>query len=290
MNSMTGYGRGEASNGDATVVVEIKSVNNRFRDIHLRAPREYLVLEPRLNAAVRDRVQRGRLDVYVRRTAGESAQTVVADAVLAERYLKAMQVVAKRLQRAEEEIPLSLVLTQPGVLSPAEAETDALSEWSLVETALEAALTDLLEMRAREGDALQADLRGHLDALQRSWADVSAHAEGVADRLRQRLEERFTRLLGDKLDAGRLAQEAGILADKADIAEELARIRSHCGQFSDALAATAPVGRKLEFLVQELNREINTIGSKAAEHPIASQVVEMKSTLERMKEQAANVE
>jgi uncharacterized protein (TIGR00255 family) len=112
----------------------------------------------------------------------------------------------------------------------------------------------------------------------------------VAERLRKRLEDRFARLLGDKLDAARLAQEAAVLADKADIAEELSRIRSHCGQFSDALCAEAPVGRKLEFLVQELNREINTIGSKAAEHPIASRVVELKSILERIKEQAANVE
>ena len=290
MNSMTGYGRGEASTGDVTVVVEIKSVNNRFRDINLRVPREYLVLEPRLNGAVRSRVQRGRLDVYVRRTAGDSGQIVVADAALAERYLKAMQQVAKRLQREGSEIPLSLLLTQPGVLSPAESETDALSEWTVVETALEAALTDLVEMRQREGAALQADLRAHLDDLQRTWADVSAHSEGVAERLRKRLEDRFSRLLGDKVDPARLAQEAAVLADKADIAEELSRIRSHCGQFSEALASDAPVGRKLEFLVQELNREINTIGSKAAEHPIASQVVELKSILERIKEQAANVE
>ena len=290
MNSMTGYGRGEASNGDVTVVVEIKSVNNRFRDINLRVPREYLVLEPRVTAAVRERVQRGRLDVYVRRSAVESGQTVHPDPVLAERYLRAMQDVAKRLQRLDEPIPLSLVLEQPGVLSLAEPEADALTEWHLVETAIEAALTDLIEMRTREGDALQADLRGHLDALQRCWADVQAAADGLNERLRDKLDERFQRLLGEKLDPARLAQEAAILADKADISEELARLLSHCRQFSETLAAEGPVGRKLEFLVQELNREINTIGSKAAEHTVAAQVVEMKSVLERMKEQAANVE
>lgn len=290
MHSMTGYGRGEASNGDVTVVVEMKSVNNRFRDINLRVPREYLLLEPRLIATVRDRVQRGRIDLFVRRSAVESGQTVEADPVLAERYLRAMREVAQRLQRLDEPIPLTFVLEQPGVLQPADPETDPTSEWNLLETAVEAALTDFLDMRASEGGALQADLRSHLDQMQRLWADVQAAADGVNARLKQKLEERVQRLLGDRIDPGRLAQEAAILADKADISEELARILSHCRQFSDALGADEPTGRKLEFLVQELNREINTVGSKAAEHPIAAKVVDMKSVLERMKEQAANVE
>lgn len=290
MNSMTGYGRGEASNGDVTVVVEMKSVNNRFRDLNLRVPREYLVLEPRITSVVRDRIQRGRLDLFVRRSAIESGQTVVADAILAERYLRAMQDVAKRLQRPDEPLPLALILQQPGVLSPAEPEGDALSEWNLVETAIEAALVDLLEMRAREGAALRRDLRHHLDEIEAHWAAVQQSSTGIGDRLRQRLEERLGRLLGDKIDPIRLAQEAAILADKADVAEELARILSHCRQFSEALIADEPVGRKLEFLVQELNREINTIGSKAAELPISARVVEMKSVLERIKEQSANVE
>ncbi len=290
MNSMTGYGRGEATNGDLTVVVELKSVNNRFRDLNVRVPRQYLVLEPRIQKTVRDRIQRGRVDVFVRRSAVEGGPAVQADPVLAERYFEAMQLVAKRLQRTDDQIPLDLILSQPGVLTAAEVEADALTEWDIIETALGAALDDFLAMRAEEGAALQRDLRSHLDELQRLWAEVQANTEGIAERLRERVEERVNRLLADKVDPGRLAQEAALLADKADVSEELARLLSHFRQFSEALEADEPIGRKLEFLVQELNREINTIGSKAAEHPISSRVVEMKSVLERIREQAANVE
>lgn len=290
MNSMTGYGRGEATNGDVTVVVELRSVNNRFRDVNLRVPREYLVLEPRVNAAVVAAVNRGRVDVFVRRSAAETGQAVAADPVLAERYLVAMKAVARRLQREADEIPLAVILAQPGVLTPVEHETDALSEWGLVETALQGALADLSAMRAAEGAALQVDLRRHLDELKRLCSEVQGETDGVAERLRQRLEERLARLVADRLDPYRLAQEAALLADKADVSEELARLWSHSAQFDEALALPEPVGRKLEFLVQELNREINTVGSKAAEHPVAARVVEMKSVLERIREQAANVE
>jgi len=290
MNSMTGYGRGEASNGDVTILVEIKSVNNRFRDINVRVPRDYGVLEARVVKAIKEGLTRGRIDVFVRRTSIEGGPTVRADTVLAERYFRAIQDVAKRLQRTEEDIPLAAVLNQPGVLTSVEDQTDAASEWDLVNTALTVALADLVAMRATEGAQLEADLRSHLDELQRLWTEVNAATDGLTERLHAKLAERISRLIDDRVDATRLAQEAAILADKADVSEELVRILSHCKQFSTALATTEPVGRKLDFLTQELNREINTIGSKAAEHPVSSTVVEMKSTLERIREQAANVE
>lgn len=290
MNSMTGYGRGEASNGDLSVVVEMKSVNNRFLDVQLRVPREYLLLEPRIQERLKRDVQRGRVEIFIRRTASESSQQVNADPALAESYHRAMLVVANRLQRGTEAIPLALVLAQPGVLSVSDRDPDALAEWEVVSTALEAALAELLEMRAREGAALGEDLRRQLDQLQRLSSEVEASAAGVAERLKQRLEARLARLLADRVEPGRLAQEAAILADKADISEELVRIRSHGQQFADALTAAEPVGRKLDFLLQELNREVNTVGSKSAEHPIASRVVEMKGLVERLREQAANVE
>lgn len=290
MISMTGYGRGEATNGDITIVVEMKSVNNRFRDLNVRLPREYLVIEPRLQNTLKDCIQRGRVDVFVRRSATESSHTVAADLALAERYFKAMGGVAKRLARSDHEIPLSMVLQQPGVLTQVETEADGLAEWNLVSTAVEAAIADLMSMRSAEGAALKVELEGQLDEMLRLRADVETHQEGIAERLRSRLDKRIRRLVGDRVDSQRLAQEAAILADKADVAEELARIQSHCSQFRAALSADEPVGRKLDFLLQELNREINTIGSKAAEHPIAHVVVDMKTVLERMREQAANIE
>jgi uncharacterized protein (TIGR00255 family) len=290
MQSMTGYGRGEATNGGVTVVVEIKSVNNRFRDINARMPREYMVLEPRVAAIVKERVTRGRVDVYIRRSATESNQMVHADPVLAERYLVAVRAVAQRLQVATDHIQLDALLSQPGVLSLQEMEADALTEWEVVETALHAAMEELYAMRQTEGAALHADLLGHLSAMEAKHIEVSQQTEGLVDRLHKRMEERLQRLLADRFDANRVVQEAAVLADKADVSEELARLVSHFSQFRLALDSDEPVGRRLEFLVQEMNREVNTLGSKAAEHPVSVAVVEMKSVLERVREQSANVE
>lgn len=290
MNSMTGFGRGEASNGAVTVVVEIKTVNNRFRDLQVRVPREYNVLEPRILNLLRDGVTRGRVEAMVRRTSVEGATRVTVDFALVDQYRRAFAEIAKRVQRDPNEVPLAALISQPGVLVAGEAEADALAEWDLCEVAVQAALDDLTAMRATEGQALALDLRRNLDTLLRLCAEVAESAEGVADRIRVRLEERLARLMNDRADPARLAQEVAILADKSDISEEIARLGSHCEQFAQALVADDPVGRKLDFLLQEMNREINTVGSKAAEHPIAARVVEMKSVLERMREQAANVE
>jgi uncharacterized protein (TIGR00255 family) len=291
MMSMTGYGRGEATNGDVSVVVEMRSVNNRFRDIQIRLPRSYMVLESRIQKFMKPRIHRGRLEIFVRRSAVESSQTIAADPILAERYHAAMASVAQRLTRDPADIPLGLILNQSGVLTLSESEPDALVEWTLVVTALESACAALMGMRSTEGEELHDDLRRHLDDILRLHAEVETHCEGINTRLQARLTARITRLIGDRIEPGRLAAEAAVLADKADISEELARIRSHCRQFEQVMTGESePIGRKMDFLTQELNREINTIGSKAAEHPISSRVVEMKSVLERIREQAANVE
>jgi uncharacterized protein (TIGR00255 family) len=290
MNSMTGFGRGEASNGAVTVVVEIKTVNNRFRDLQVRVPREYNVLEPRILNQLRDGVQRGRVEAMVRRSSTEGSTRVTVDLALVDQYRRAFTEVARRIQRDPAEIPLATLIAQPGVLMTGEAEADALAEWDLCEVAVQAALDDLTTMRTVEGRVLALDLGKNLDILLRLCAEVAESADGIAERIRTRLEERLTRLLHDRVDPTRLAQEVALLADKSDISEEITRLGSHCEQFAQALVADEPVGRKLDFLLQEMNREINTVGSKAAEHPIAARVVEMKSVLERMREQAANVE
>jgi uncharacterized protein (TIGR00255 family) len=287
---MTGYGRGEATNGTVTVVVELKSVNNRFLDVQVRVPRAYSLIEPRFGKDLKDKLSRGRIDVFVRRQATESAHSIVPDPVLAERYLKAAAEVAKRLARPDEAVPMAWILGQPGVLNTVEQEADAIGEWDLIQTALDQAVEALVKMRAAEGQALLADLHSHLDEIAELRALIAASQEGIGARLSKRLNDRIHRLVSERMDPGRLAQEVAILADKADVSEEITRIASHCEQFSTAMSSQKPVGRKLEFLLQELNREVNTIGSKAAEHPVSAKVVEMKSVLERMREQAANVE
>jgi uncharacterized protein (TIGR00255 family) len=290
---MTGFGRGEASSGDVTVLVELRSVNNRFRDLQVRCPREYLALEPRVTQVLKDPFHRGRIDAFVRRSVTHSQQIVAVDAALAQQYLRAVQEVRRLVpELAGEAVSISYLLGQPGVLTVTEAEVDVLREWDIVETALLAAVDDLCAMRDKEGKALAQDLGRHLHELDGLTSQVEAATDGIHDRLHAKLEARIRRLLGDRVEAGRLAQEAAVLADKADISEEIARLRSHVDQFRDALLGDGeePVGRRLEFLLQEMHREVNTIGSKAADHPVSQRVVDMKSVLERMREQSANVE
>ncbi len=290
MNSMTGFGRGEASDGATAVVVEIKSVNNRFRDVQVRVPREYNVWEARVTNVVKDAVSRGRLEVSVRRICSEGATRVTADLKLVEQYRLAIAEVAHRLQRDTTEVPLSFVLGQPGVLVTTDNDADALGEWDLVELAVQSALADLATMRTAEGVALARDLDRHLAELRRHCAEIEAAVSGIVARLHARVLDRVSRLLGERVDAGRVAQEAALLADKADVSEELARLSSHADQFEQALRADEPVGRKLDFVLQEMHREVNTLGSKATDTPVSARVVDLKSVLERMREQVANVE
>lgn len=291
LHSMTGYGRGEASNAEVAVVVELKSVNNRFRDVQLRCPREYMALEPRINNLLKDPFNRGRIDAYVRRNAVSPRSRVVADTALAHDYARVVNEVAEEMVGfVGRDVPFTFILGQPGVLTITDAEVDVMSEWDVVETALQSAIEDLLSMRRAEGQALKIDLDNMLAEMRTVVEDVETAAAGINERLHQRLETRIKRMIGDRFDPYRIAQEVAILADKADVAEELARLRSHCDQFGEALAGSEPVGRRLDFLLQEMNREVNTIGSKASEHPVSQRVVDMKAVLERMREQAANIE
>jgi uncharacterized protein (TIGR00255 family) len=290
LHSMTGYGRGEASNSEVTVVVELKSVNNRFRDLQLRCPREYMPLEPRINNMLKDPFHRGRIDAFVRRNTQTSRSRVVVDMGLAEEYVRVIDGARGRLPNIDQTVPLTFILGQAGVLDVTDASVDVMSDWPVVETALQSAIDDLIEMRATEGLAIYNDLKSHLAKLHEVIDQISAAALGINDRLQKRLETRIARMVGDRFEAYRITQEVAILADKADVAEELTRLRSHIDQFSEAMERTEPVGRRLDFLLQEMNREVNTVGSKAVEHPVSQRVVDMKSILERMREQSANVQ
>ena len=290
LKSMTGYGRGEAASRDVSVVVELRSVNNRFRDLQLRVPREYMQLEPRITSCLKTPFARGRIDVFVRRSQQHGAQKVVANPAAATAYLSAIEALGVQVKGVDTTVPFSFLLTQPGVLAVAEEEVDALVEWDIVEVALKSAIADLSKMRENEGRALRKDLLENLRETRRVLPEIQAASTGLNERLRQKLETRIRRLVTERVDPHRIVQEAALVADKADVAEELARLKSHCEQFTEALDGKEPVGRRLDFLLQEMNREVNTIGSKAAEHPISRRVVHLKSILERMREQAANVE
>jgi len=288
---MTGYGRGEVTTSVGTIVVEMKAVNHRYLDIAIRAPKEFNALEEDLRATIRQTLSRGRVDVYVRFTPSvDQAPTVTVNLPLAKAYLEQVRILHAETELAGQLTPRDL-LTLPEVIRLEEpvVDTDLLRR-PLLEVA-QMALDQLTEMRKQEGERLVADMRERLATLTELLAAVEARSPEVVSDYRQKLTARLQEMLPDGLiDEARLAQEVAILADKACITEEIVRLRSHFAQFVPLLDRQGAVGRQLDFLVQEMNREINTIGSKANDAKIAQLVVEMKSELEKIREQTQNIE
>ena len=290
MHSMTGYGRGETTRDGVRIAVEIRTVNHRFRDVNVRCPRDYAPLESRISTHIGTHLARGRLEVRIRREIEGASTDVHVNVALAERYHDALSSLAQTMPGVSDQVPLSLLVGQPGVLTVTEPTVDSAQEWELLRDALDAALEAVLVMRKTEGAALEAACTRQVSSLERCHGRARELTAGVAVRMRARLQARLDALSTDGVEPSRLAQEVALLADRADVTEELDRLESHLAQFRTALQDDGPVGRRLEFLCQELNREINTTGSKASEPDLSSLVVEMKSSLERLREQVANVE
>ena len=291
MNSMTGYGRGEAARGGAKFTVEISTVNRKQAELSLYLPRELDALESRARDEINAKVSRGRIAARVQWTAksGERAQVEI-DRNLANQYAKEYRKLAADLKLGGE-VSLDTILRAPGVLQTSEEELDVESLWTPLRTAVRAALKELLAMRAREGANLKKDLQKRIDALQKTVKAVKRQAPKTGRRHREALLERLKQSgLELKLDDERVLKEVALYADRIDITEELTRLESHFGQFADYAKAKGPVGRTLDFLSQEMNREVNTIGSKANDPVISRLVVTMKSELEKFREQVQNVE
>jgi uncharacterized protein (TIGR00255 family) len=288
---MTGFGTGRASNDERTFVLEARSVNHRYCDVRLHLPRDLVGLESRLEGRVRKRVDRGRIDVSLEVSLSEGvAARVDVDLIRARAYRDALSRLAEELSLAPE-VPLALVASAPGVIREPGTIRDLDALAPAIEAALDAALTDLNEMREREGRALAEEIQGRLASARALLEQVRTHVPRSNAERRARLEQRLAELLGDRsLDAARVAQEVAILADRADVSEELARLTSHLDQLDRLTRATEPVGRKLDFLLQETHREVNTIGSKTTSAEISHLVVELKAELERTREQVQNVE
>lgn len=291
MNSMTGYGRGEAARGGAKFTVEISTVNRKQAELSLYLPRELDALESRARDEINAKVSRGRIAARVQWTAksGDRAQVEI-DRNLAKEYAREYRKLATDLKLGGE-VSLDTILRAPGVLQTSEEELDVESLWTPLRTAVRAALKELLAMRAREGSNLKKDLKKRIDALQKSVKAVKRQAPKTMRRHREALLDRLNQSgLDLKLDDERVLKEVAMFADRIDISEELTRLESHFGQFTDYAKAKGPVGRTLDFLSQEMNREVNTIGSKANDPVISRVVVAMKSELEKFREQVQNVE
>jgi uncharacterized protein (TIGR00255 family) len=290
--SMTGFGRGEAPAAGGRVVVEARSVNHRFMEVALRLPPGYASLEPRLRKLVTGRFARGRIDLTttVQAESGGGRAPAV-DWEFATGLRARLEELKSRLGLPGD-VDLALLAAQRGVFVAEEAGPEP--TWEPVAAAAGAALDALAAMRTEEGAALAADVRERLDRMLVLVEQVAARAPVVPAEYRERLAARVRALLADAggvgLDPGRLEQEVALLAERADVTEELTRLRSHLGQIAALLRAAEPVGRKLEFLLQEVHREVNTIGSKSTDMTITRTVLELKGELEKLREQAANVE
>ena len=290
MRSMTGYGKGAATAGGREMTVEIKTVNHRFLDVNLRMPRALLFLDDTIRKALASALSRGHADVYVNyQNARDDARQVRVDTPLFHAYMRALDRMAAAAPMADDRSLMRLARL-PDVLSVQEKDEDQAAVLALCRHALDEALSALCGMRAREGESLRADLLEKLDRFESLVADIARRAPDVVAEAKARLETRVGELLKAPPDPQRVAQEIAFLADRAAIDEEVVRAYSHLAQARECASLEAPAGRKLDFLIQEMGREINTIGSKASDIRVASLVVDAKAELEKAREQVQNIE
>ncbi len=293
MKSMTGYGRGECAQQGFKITVELSSVNRKQTEISVNLPREMEMLEAHIRDQINNYVARGRLTVRVGLHAGASklSARMHLNVPLAKAYARELNRLCKQLHLPGP-VTLDQLARAPGVFQTDEEIAVEEDFQPAVETALKRALAKLLAMRQREGAHLARDLAQRIATMRKSVATIQKHAPAVAKRYRQQLIERIQSagLEAPGVDDERLLKEVVYFADRSDITEELTRLQSHFQQFADCQKSKEPVGRTLDFLAQEMNREVNTIGSKANDSLISREVVVLKAELERFREQAQNVE
>lgn len=292
LNSMTGFGQGECSTSSRRYACELQSVNHRYLETRARLPKRLGALELQVLKILQGRFARGRFDVTVlEELTGEQSCTLRVNRPLAYAYRDAIQTLQSELGLSGE-VTLELLLSQSDLFDlegekPGEADAD----WPAISTALEGAMNALAEMRRAEGYALEAALLSHLDLVEATVTTIAARAPELVQSYKSRLELRLQRLLdGKPIDPGRLEQEVAILAERSDIAEETTRVASHLRQFRDLIQQQGPHGRRMEFLLQEMQREVNTIGAKANDANTSHDVITLKSILEQLREQVQNVE
>jgi uncharacterized protein (TIGR00255 family) len=292
LKSMTAYARAENRSEHYEVTTEIRSYNSKNLDIALHFGRPYLSLEERIKAAVAAHVHRGRIELRIDiKELGDDGQTFEIDWPRANAYCDALQRMQRELDLSGS-VSLDLLINAGGIIKPAEKERDLDAIWSVLEVCLLESLSALDRMRQREGDALTADFRRRLADIENQLDLIEKDSDGLLGIYQAKLLERIHTLTQGNvdIDPGRIAQEAAFLADRSDISEEIVRASSHLEQFRRIMDVEEPAGRKLNFLLQEFNREFNTMGSKTSRTEIAHRVVDLKSELEKIREQVQNIE
>jgi len=288
---MTGYGRAETDHGGTKFSVELNSVNRKQGDIVVNLPRDLAELEPRIRQTINENISRGRTNVVVTFHNGQNgARNLALDTELARSYHEAMRALQKELD-APGEITISTILQAPGVMRFPEQAVSAEEAWPAIDRALRAALADLIKMREHEGRHLAKDLIHRLKAMRKKLKEIRALHPDVVKRYRTALLDRLQKAgLPIATNDERLLKEISLFADRADISEELTRMESHLAQFAHHLRKNEPVGRTLEFITQEIFRELNTLGAKANDAAISQRVVACKAELEKIREQVQNLE
>ena len=290
MQSMTGCGTGRAEGNGWEVTAELRTVNHRFLDISMRLPRNISFLETPVREAIGAGIRRGHTDVFMTvRSTEASSVRIEVDREAARQYCQAGRELSEELG-AEYDLSVSRLLQMEAVTTLTEKEMDSELITSLCTEAVRQAVEQLKAMREREGAHLKEDLRTHLDKAAELREKIAERAPFVVSDYREKLEARLKALLTEEIDPQRLAQETAIMADRCAIDEELARLESHLKQMRLYLDAPGEIGKKMDFLIQEMNRETNTIGSKAQDGAIARCVVDLKSEIEKLREQVQNVE
>ncbi len=289
--SMTGFGRAVTEQGGKSIQVEVRSVNNRFLDTVIKMPRQISGYEQSVRDIIGKRLQRGRVSVWINILRDDSgAATLSLNHVLAKEFVASARELSRELD-LDDNIDINAVLNLPEVVTaPVPVTTDE-DLWSVSKSCLQKALDQMVHMREEEGASLKNDLESRIQTLLHQIDMVETDSDGAAEQVLSKLRDRVHKLMDtENLDEGRLEMELALLVDRMDITEECVRFRSHCDQFLDSLQAVESQGRKLNFILQEMHREINTIGSKTNLAEVSREIVDLKNEIERIREQVQNIE
>ena len=287
---MTGYGKGTSNSEIGEVSIELKSVNHRFRDISTRLPMGLSAFENVIKKEMETVISRGKIDAFIGFETAQDTKLFEVNLPIAKGYHDALTKLQKELN-LKDDISVSQMTSARDVIKARDLEVDQVLLKELILTALGQALTSLDEMRKTEGNSLSIDITNRLSTIRDISKRVEAKQPELADHYMEKLKKRINELAGEiNLDETRLIQEVAIMADKSDVTEETVRLDSHIKQFEELLGSEGPVGRKLDFLIQEMNREVNTIGSKSGDSELSRCVVDMKAEIERIREQVQNIE
>lgn len=290
--SMTGFGRGEYKDDNYHFLVECKTINHKYADINIRLPRKLSFLEDKARILIKDYIKRGRVDLYIKLDLlGSEDVNLKFDEELATQYMSILKQIKDKFDVVDD-ISVMNIAKFPDVIKTEEKEDDEDKLWSMLKVALENALLKLKEMRSEEGRKLAMDIQNRCDLLKNYIEDIEKYSYNVVIDYKEKLKNRISDILEDPsiIDENRLAQEVAIYADKSSITEEIVRFKSHIEQLKNTVVKNESIGRKIDFLIQEMNRETNTIGSKSSDLNITNLVVEVKSELEKIREQIQNIE